>query len=67
MVTFKYDDPTSILVTLDFTVSDLTLPKNSELILDEGVLIGTDYSNSECQVLLDFIILSYKLILDISQ
>lgn len=56
MVTFKYDDPTSILVTLDFTVSDLTLPKNSELILDEGVLIGTDYSISECQVLLDFLI-----------
>ena len=55
VVTFSSDEPTSIYITLDFTVSDLTLPLNSEFILNNGVLIGTDRAISGCQDYGDYV------------
>ena len=47
-VTFKSDEVSSILIDIDFTLSDLTMPSNFEMILDESVTIGTDHDISGC-------------------
>ena len=47
-VTFKSDQISSILIDIDFTLSDLTMPSNFEMILDESVTIGTDHDISGC-------------------
>ena len=47
-VTFSSDEASSVLVNLDFTVSDLTIPSNFEFILDDAVTIGTDHDISGC-------------------
>ena len=48
-VSFKSDLTTSILINIDFTISDLTLPSNVELIIDDLVTIGTSLDISNCQ------------------
>ena len=47
-VTFQSDQTSSILIDIDFTISDFTMNSDLELILDESVTIGTDHDISGC-------------------
>ena len=43
------DERSSVLISKDFTISDFTIPSDFELIIDDGVTIGTDLKISNCQ------------------